>query len=81
MLTNEVVHTINNQLAIVMSKADLLAGRIQDQGVKRNCEEIQIAVRKINMLLDNLVTGSRVEAATDASRRTCSRVFIAVSDH
>ena len=59
MATRELVHTINNQLAIVMSKADLLDGSAEDQKTRKNCEAIRKAVHNINVLLGDLVVASR----------------------
>jgi len=48
MVTRELVHTINNQLAIVMSRADLLEGNAIDPKTRKNCEAIRKAVHNIN---------------------------------
>jgi len=69
MATKELVHTINNQLAIVMSRADLLDGSDGDQKTRKNCEAIRNAVHNINILLGDLVVASRTanSSVTEAS--------------
>jgi two-component sensor histidine kinase len=69
MVTKELVHTINNQLAIVMSRADLLDGSTVDLKTRKNCEAIRKAVHNINTLLGDLVVVSRVtnSSASEAS--------------
>jgi two-component sensor histidine kinase len=70
MVTKELVHTINNQLAIVMSRADLLDGSAGDLKTRKNCEAIRKAVHNINTLLGDLVVASRVvgSSVTEANR-------------
>ena len=50
--TKEIVHTINNQLAVVMGKAALLASETEDQGTRKRCQEIERAAREISALLN-----------------------------
>jgi len=52
--TKELVHTINNQLTIVMGRASLLASATDDEGTRSRCREIQQAAREISALLDRV---------------------------
>ena len=54
MSTREIVHTINNQLTIVMGRAALLASNVEDPGIKSRCREIENAVQTISSLLNRM---------------------------
>ena len=54
MSTKEIVHTINNQLTIVMGRAALLASSAADPGIKSRCQEIENAVQTISSLLNRM---------------------------
>lgn len=56
MSTRELVHTIQNQLTIVMGRAELLASAAQDPGMKKGCQEIENAVQRISALLTRINT-------------------------
>jgi len=51
MSCEELLHSINNQLAIVMGRAELISAQSSDQAMKRGCEEIGEAAAKIKQLL------------------------------
>lgn len=53
----QILHTINNQLTIVIGRAALLASEINDAGMKKRCEEIQLAAREISSLLRHIPEG------------------------
>jgi len=48
----QILHTINNQLTIVMGRASLLASETEDAGMKKRCQEIEKAARQISRLLN-----------------------------
>lgn len=50
----QILHTINNQLTIVMGKASLLASETNDVGMKKRCQEIEKAARQISRLLNRI---------------------------
>lgn len=50
----QILHTINNQLTIVMGKASLLASETNDAGMKKRCQEIEKAARQISRLLNRI---------------------------
>ena len=50
----QILHTINNQLTIVIGKAALLASETEDAGLKKRCQEIETAAHNISRLLDSL---------------------------
>lgn len=54
MSTREIVHTINNQLTIVMGRAALMAETAEDQGTRSRCKEIQSAVQTISRLINRM---------------------------
>jgi hypothetical protein len=51
MLPEDFLHMINNQLAVVMGKAELLGLRVENRHAKETCREIKIAASKINKLV------------------------------
>lgn len=53
----QVLHTINNQLTIVIGRAALLASETDDAGMKKRCEEIESAAQKISSLLNHIPEG------------------------
>jgi len=48
----QILHTINNQLTIVLGRAALLASETTDTRMKKRCEEIESAAQKISCLLN-----------------------------
>lgn len=54
MCTKELVYVINNQLTIVMGRAELLACSAEDPRIRSRCQEIGDAVQKISLLLNRL---------------------------
>ena len=55
MLSSDILHMINNQLAVVMGKAQLLGLEVEDQKTQETCREIQAAASKINQLMYDYV--------------------------
>jgi len=53
----QIFHTINNQLTIVIGKAALLAAETDDLDTRRRCEEIGTAAQKISRLLSEIASG------------------------
>ena len=53
----QILHTINNQLTIVIGRAALLASETNDAGMKKRCEEIQLAAHEISSLLRRIPEG------------------------
>ncbi len=63
MLQEEVLHRINNQLAVVMGRAELLGCLAGDRRFRDNCAEIELAVQKITTLLNNAAVQQYPESA------------------
>lgn len=57
MSPKQILHTINNQLTIVIGRAALLASETNDLGTRRRCEEIETAAHKISRLLSQIDAG------------------------
>lgn len=57
MLSKDLLHMINNQLAVVMGKAQLLGLEVENRKTKETCREIQAAASKINQLMYEYVDG------------------------
>ena len=53
----QMLHTINNQLTIVIGKAVLLASETDDAGTKKHCKEIETAAQTISYLLKRMPAG------------------------
>jgi nitrogen-specific signal transduction histidine kinase len=51
MSSEDLIHSINNQLAVVMGKADLLGQAVSNSASKETCLEIKAAAMKINKLI------------------------------
>jgi len=54
MSTREIVHTINNQLTIVMGRAALMAETAEEPETRSRCKEIQSAVQTISRLINRM---------------------------
>jgi nitrogen-specific signal transduction histidine kinase len=52
------LHSVNNQLAVVMGKAELLGLKVDDGTTRQECREIQAAASKINKLMYQYVSNS-----------------------
>jgi len=63
MLKEEVIHRINNQLAVVMGRAELLGCLAEDTKSRDNCTEIELAVQRITTLLNNAVDHQLIKSA------------------
>jgi nitrogen-specific signal transduction histidine kinase len=50
-LSDDLIHSINNQLAIVIGRAQLLGLEVDNHGAQQTCREIQAAASKINKLM------------------------------
>jgi nitrogen-specific signal transduction histidine kinase len=50
-LPDDLIHSINNQLAIVMGNAQLLGLEVDNCSTRETCRKIQAAASKINKLL------------------------------
>jgi signal transduction histidine kinase len=50
----QVVHSINNQLTIVIGRASMLAAESDDLTTKKRCEEIETAAQNISRLLNRI---------------------------
>lgn len=53
-MPKQMLHTINNQLTIVIGKAVLLASETDDAGTKKHCKEIETAAQTISYLLKRM---------------------------
>jgi signal transduction histidine kinase len=51
MLSQELIHSISNELAVVLGRAELLSQAPQDPETERACMEIRSAARNISRLL------------------------------
>jgi hypothetical protein len=50
-LSDELIHSINNQLAVVMGNAELLGLKVENRNTQETCREIKAAAFKINRLM------------------------------
>ncbi len=55
MSSKELIHSVNNQLALVMAHADMLAREVRSEQDLERCREIKLAASKINRLLKALL--------------------------
>ena len=63
-LSDDLLHSINNQLAVVMGHAELLGLKVENRKTQETCREIQAAASKINKLMYEYV--GRNSSATDS---------------
>jgi hypothetical protein len=59
MSSEEVLHCINNQLTVLIYRAELLGATAEHPAHLENCREIQAATRKISSLV-RLLSGNGV---------------------
>jgi hypothetical protein len=60
-LSDDLLHSINNQLAVVMGHAELLGLKVENLKTQETCREIQAAASKINKLMYEYI-GSKTAA-------------------
>lgn len=66
MLPDDFVHTVNNQLEIVLGKAELLELTAPDQPTKESCAQIKAAASRVAILMNAFFSSSPENgAATD----------------
>jgi hypothetical protein len=58
MSSQELVHSIKNQLTVVLGRADLLSRAPVDADTQRACLEIRAAAKKLDWLLRQYMDGS-----------------------
>jgi len=58
MSSQELIHSINNQLTVVMGKAELLSQAPVNEETQRMCLEIRMAAGKLNHLLRQYISHS-----------------------
>jgi signal transduction histidine kinase len=51
MSSQELIHSISNELAVVLGRAELLTQGPNDPEIQRACMEIKLAARNIHQLL------------------------------
>jgi two-component sensor histidine kinase len=64
MSSQELVHSIKNQLTVVLGRADLLSRAHVDEETKRACLEIRTAAKKLDWLLRQYVDCSLSDRAS-----------------
>jgi two-component sensor histidine kinase len=64
MSSQELVHSIKNQLTIVLGRAELLSGAHVDEQTQRASLEIRTAARKLSSLLQQYIDSSLSERAS-----------------
>jgi nitrogen-specific signal transduction histidine kinase len=69
-LSDDLLHSINNQLAVVMGNAELLGLKVENHKTQEACREIQAAASRINRLMYEYVNRNC------ANRNTSTRQFI-----
>jgi two-component sensor histidine kinase len=58
MSSQELIHSIKNQLTVVLGRADLLSRAEVDEETQHACLEIRSAARKLDWLLRQYMDGS-----------------------
>ena len=64
MSSQELIHSINNQLTVVMGKAELLSHAPVNEETQRMCLEIRAAAGKLNHLLRQYMNISHANQAS-----------------
>ena len=64
MSSQELIHSIKNQLTIVLGRADLLSRAPMDEETQRACLEIRAAAKKLDWLLRQYIDCSPSERAS-----------------
>ena len=59
MSSKDLLHSVNNQLTVVMAQAELLARQVKSEQNIERCHEIKQAASKINRLLRAFVADSK----------------------
>ena len=60
MSSQDLLHSVNNQLTVVMAQAELLARYVASAQDMERCREIKQAASKINRLLRTYVADSQI---------------------
>jgi two-component sensor histidine kinase len=60
LLHKDLLHSVNNQLTVVMAQAELLARYVASEQDMERCREIRQAASKINRLLRTYVADSQI---------------------
>lgn len=60
MSSRELIHSINNELTIVLGRAEMLSCAPVNEETQRACHEIKMAAGKLNQLLREYMRHSRV---------------------
>lgn len=63
-MSDKLLHSINNQLAVVMGNAELLSLKVENRNTQETCREIQAAAFKINRLMFEYVGRKSVSSRT-----------------
>jgi nitrogen-specific signal transduction histidine kinase len=63
-VSDKLLHSINNQLAVVMGNAELLSLKVENRNTQETCREIQAAAFKINRLMFEYVGRKSVSSRT-----------------
>jgi hypothetical protein len=63
-VSDKLLHSINNQLAVVMGNAELLGLKVENRNTQETCREIQAAAFKINRLMFEYVGRKSVSSRT-----------------
>jgi signal transduction histidine kinase len=64
MSSQELIHSINNQLTVVMGRAELLSNAPVNEETQRVCLEIRTAAGKLNLLLQQYMNISHTNQAS-----------------
>ncbi len=64
--SKELFHSINNQLAVVMAQAELMAREASSEQELERCREIKLAASKIHRLLHGYLADENVINARSA---------------
>jgi two-component sensor histidine kinase len=69
----ELLHAVNNQLAVIMGHADMLAKEANSEQALERCREIKRAASKINVLLQEFPSGDkdRITGAQQLKQSDC----------
>ena len=59
MSSKDLLHSVNNQLTVVMAQAELLARQVKSEQNIERCREIKQAASKINRLLRAFVADAK----------------------
>jgi two-component sensor histidine kinase len=60
MSSQDLLHSVNNQLTVVMAQAELLARYVASEQDMERCREIKLAASKINRLLRTYMADAQI---------------------